>query len=612
MKGSISVLREPHLLKPTTGNRRPVNVLFVDTETEPVPLEAPFTKHKLKLGVAIYARSENDKYLVPRTPIRFTKASQFWQAVGKLTRPKTKTYLVAHNVLFDLTVLDAFNALPADGWELKSFYEKGFTSIFRWQRDKANLIALDNGNLFSGKLEKWGRLVGLPKIEIDFKTCSLEELFEYCQGDVEIMLRLWRLWLAFLDTHDCGDFRMTVASTAFGTWRHRFMPKGVYIHSDAPVLELERASYRGGRVEALYQGKLTDGPYYYVDVNNMYGHILREHEFPYSLIDYSEQANPTLLKRRLEKYAVVARVVLDVTENWFPLKASGRTFYPLGRFRSTLTTGELELALTRGWVRSVEAMAWYQARPLFSEYVTYFNDLRQHYIAEDALGMATICKLLVNSLYGKFGQRGFKQKVIGSEDASKVGREFCYSPAEDAYWSHTWLAGQMFKEWQEGESYHSFPAIAAHVTAYARLFLTDIVMRVTKGHVFYMDTDSLIVDAVGLRDLEPLIDDSALGKIKIELESAWAVINAPKDYAMHDRVRIKGVSAKARKLGKDLYSQDQWVRLAGMLARGDVGSYVTRKVEKRLLRRVYSGSLRSNGWIDPFRLDRLGDLPPLP
>ena len=606
------MLRDPHSLKPTTGNRRPVNVIFVDTETTPVPIETPFTKHLLRLGVAIYARSENGAYLVERKPFRFTQASEFWSYLGSLCRPKTKTYLVAHNVLFDLTVLDAFNALPAAGWTLKSFYEKGFTSIFRWEKNKTNLIAIDNGNLFMGKLEKWGKLVDQPKKEIDFETCSLEELFVYCQGDVEIMVRLWRMWLAFLDTHDCGDFRMTVASTAFGAWRHRFMPPKVYIHSDPDVLDLERASYRGGRVEALFQGRLENGPFYYVDVNNMYGHILKENLFPYSLVDYSEHSNRTILKRKLNKHAVVARVILNVSEAWFPLKVHNHTFYPLGKFRTTLTTGELRLALERGWIVKVEKMAWYKTGPLFSDYVGYFHNLRLHYDQDDNTGFAEICKLLVNALYGKFGQRGFKQKLIGSEDPSKVGREFVYSERLDKYWSHTWLAGQMFKEWQEGESYHSFPAIAAHVTAYARLYLTKILFGITPGHVFYMDTDSFIVDAQGLREVEHLLDPKSLGMLKVEQESPWLLINAPKDYAMLDRIRIKGISAQALKLAPGLYRQDQWVRLAGMLALGDVSTYVTRKVEKRLKHQIYSGSVNAQGWIAPHVLSRLGQDPPPP
>ena len=257
-------------------------------------------------------------------------------------------------------------------------------------------------------------------------------------------------------------------------------------------------------------------------------------------------------------------------------------------------------------------MAWYKSAPLFAAYVSHFHTLRLHYEQNNNTGFALICKLLVNSLYGKFGQRGFKQTVIGSEAPDKVGREFCYSETLDAYWSHTWLAGQMFKEWQEGESYHSFPAIAAHVTAYARLFLSRLLFSIPKRHVFYMDTDSFIVDAVGLKAISHLLDKRVLGRLKIEQESPWLIVNAPKDYAMLDRVRIKGISAQARKLAPGLYRQDQWVRLAGMLALGDVSSYVTRKVEKRLRRKIYSGSLAPDGWIAPFRLERLGSVPPRP
>jgi len=595
--------RKAHQLITTSGALRPSRAIFFDTETSKSVVSDKLYHHKLKLGVALHCRTVGKTYLKPTIEARIDNAQDFWRKATKWTSPKSKTYLIAHNLIFDLVVLDAFNILPALGWELVSFYEKGMVSIFRFKLGDRTLIGLDNGNLFRGALDRWGKLVGRPKIEIDFETCTDQELYDYCRNDVLIMVDSWVLWLDFLDRHKCGSFKVTVASTAFNTWRHRFLPSRVFIHDHKAATDLERASYKGGRTEALYQGSRDNGPFYYVDVNSMYGYVLQKHSYPSAFLGYQEQSSKEILKRRLAKYAVVADVTVEVDANYFPLKRDGHTFYPLGQFDTVLTTGELQLAQDQGWIREVRAMAWYAQQPLFEDYINYFYALRLKYAEEDNPGFKEICKYLIMSLYGKFGQMALDQELIGECDPKEVGSETVYDKGDSLPYRHIFLAGKVFRETRQGESFHSFPAIAAHVTAYARLYMGELLFSLPKHHVFYMDTDSFIVDQTGLSKIEALLDDTVLGKLKIEHESPWLTINAPKDYAMLEVTKTKGISKSAIQLSANRYRQEQWVRLAGMLALGDVSSYLVRTVDKEQRRIIHSGEVLRSGWVKPFMLD---------
>ena len=594
--------RKEHTLKPTKGNDRPRNVIFFDTETYEEFISDTKTKHRLKLGVAVYCRSRRGEYLLEQREVRISSGAEFWKDLDKRIPPKSKYYLVAHNILFDLTVLDVFTLLPALGWKMASFYSKGFTNIFRWKQADRTLIMMDNGNLFPGKLAKWGKLLGLDNGEVDFETVSDEELADYCRNDVEIMIRSWRAWLGFLDQHDCGAFKLTIGSTAFNTWRHRFLDHKVWIHSNELALTLEREAYKGGRVEALFQGNTNHSSYYYLDVNNMYGYVLEFFPYPKAIQGAQDHCSLEILRRRLERYAVIAKVKVKVTENLYAYRLNGHLCYPLGEFETTLTTPELKLAMDNGWIESVSAIVWYTQAQLFTEYVRYFYALRERYVSEDNPAYSEICKRLINHLYGKFGQHGFKQKVVGSCPIDKVFRETVYGDnSMDRYWN-MYIGGVVYKEWQEGESYHSFPAIAAHVTAYARLYLDKLRRKVTPGHVFYMDTDSLIVDETGFQELYHLLHDTELGRLKVEQQSPWLTINAPKDYSMEGRKRIKGVSPKAVEVAPGVYDQTQWARLFGMMHAGDLSGYTTHKVRKVQKRQIHSGVLRSSGWIDPYHL----------
>jgi len=598
----VTKQRHAHVLEPVVGNERPTNVVFCDTETRPELVPGGAVKQYLKLGCATHARTIEGQALRVQKSIVFRAADEFWEFVELCCRERSTTYLTAHNIVFDMTILDGFRQLPLWGWTLKSWYTKGLVSMFRWSKGTRKIICLDNTNLFPGTLASWGQLLGKPKLTVDFETVTDPDLVSYCQRDVEIMLDLWRLWLRFLDEHRLGSFKLTLASTAFNAWRHRFMQSTVHIHNDPLALQLERDSYHGARVECLYQGRLEQGPYYYLDANSMYGYILSRYQFPVGLMGVTDHASLYHLLSRLEKFCVIAQVSLDVDDNPFPLRMDGHIGYPLGQFQATLTTPELLLALERGWITNVHRMAWYREAAIFREYVLELYALRQEYKRMGNAGFGEISKLLLNSLYGKFGQNGLVQRVIGQCPLDELWSETVISSTTGKVYRHLALSGQVYEECHEGEGYHSFPAIAAHVTAYARLYLWRLMRQVPPEHVYYVDTDSLIVDEVGKQSLAMSMSDTELGLLKVELVSPWLVVNAPKDYALLDHRRLKGVSASAEEIRPSVYKQAQWVRLPGMLRAGDMDGFTIRPVVKHVQRVIHSGQVLPSGWVRPFVL----------
>ncbi len=606
--------RRAHVLQQTTGNRRPSQVIFFDTETSQTDQGEGRTLHTLKLGVAKFCRTRRGRILHPEHTLEFTKLGELWSWLDQRLRAKSTTYLVAHNLVFDLTVCDGFKELALQGWELTSWYSKGMTSIFRWKQGERRLVGLDNGNFFKGKLDYWGEILDFPKLELDPLTASDEDLWPYCHRDVDILRELWIVWLTFLDDNDCGSFKPTVSSTAFEAWRHRFMPATVHIHNVAKVLELERETYKGGRTECLWVGKRDDGPFYYLDVNQMYGWVLTEHEFPAGIYGSSDDSDPWKLAYRLARYSVIARVTVEVDEPWFPTIVDGHQCYPIGTFTTTLTTPELKLCIDRGWLRAIHFSAWYRSERLFRDYVLTFNALRANYQGDHDRGFDKMCKMLVHGLYGKFGQKGIQQEIIGECDPSIFKRESVFDEELGETFDQVYLAGRVYRERTVGESFHSFAAIAAHVTAYARLHLFSLHGHVSKGHVFYMDTDSLIVDQRGYEDLAKLIDPHTLGALKVELKSPWIEINAPKDYAMKDRLKRKGIRPDAIQDSDGRWVQTHWPKLSGLIWNRIERGYTTTTVKKRQRRVIYSGSVGPGGWILPHYLhsDPEGAISPPP
>ena len=595
--------RKPHLLKPTVGKYIPKRFIFFDTETDQIPAGPDRIHQILKFGYAgFYLRNSNNK-LELQNHISFNRSHAFWTWVDDLVYSKSSTYLIAHNLVFDLTVLGGFSKLPKLGWTLESFYSKGLVSMFRWSKNDIKLIGQDNTNLFPGTLASWGDLFNFPKMKIDFKTTSMDKLETYCIRDVEIMVKGFETWFTFLIDNECGSFKPTVASTAFNTWRHKHLTDEIYIHSDPEVLKLERSAYRGGRTECLFVGSKKRGPFYYLDINNMYGYVLQNYEYPTNLWGHSEDSSISRLEYKLERYAVIAEVILTVSKRFSPITLNGHTAYPVGTYQAVLTTPELLMAIKLGYLDQVIRLSWYRKGKLFESYIRFFRSLREKYQLEDSAGYEKIVKLLINGLYGKFGQKKLDQEKIGSCDPNIFRREQILDLEDNEHYDQVYLGGSIFREKREGEAYNSFPAIAAHVTAYARLYLGWFIDKVPEGHVYYMDTDSLIVDKRGYRALKYYLDPKVLGLLKIELKSNWLEIHAPKDYQMKNRTRIKGIKKSAVKIGPNTWKQEQWTGLAGIISKEMSGPYEVKTITKTRKGIIHSGIVLSTGWIDPFFLD---------
>ncbi len=617
----LTVKRHYHFLSKKRGNKRPKYVVFFDTETNETILPDKSKQITLRLGCALKCELKQNKHYVVKDKLLFYDIETFWNWINKISYSGRTTHIVAHNLNFDLCILDAFSQLEQREWLLQSFYCKGLTGIFRWKKDKARLSALDNGNFHQGTLKSWGDRLNLPKLPVDFKGDE-EQLITYCWRDVEILRVLWENWMQFLNEHKLGDFCPTVASTALSAFRTRFMTSSIQIHPNKEVLTLERASYKGGRTECFVQKTLNNDHYYSVDINSMYPYVMLINKYPTQLYGYTENSSISRLKELLKHYAVVAEVSLKIDKPVFPMKYQGHTCYPIGYLKTTLTSEELLYALKNNWVKSVSKIAHYKQRFIFREYVGYFYNLKLKYGQQSDKLLYKLAKLFLNSLYGKFAQTGLEQRILGSVEnippfviskidyKNRLTDESNYSPVydvisgythpDDLRYEYVTLGGQIIYREYSGESYNSFPAIASHVTGNARLFLYSLIEKAGKENVYYCDTDSLWVNTEGLENLTTLLDDTELGKLKIEKEASELIINAPKDYSYDGLVRLKGIKSNSTKISESVYEQEQWPKIPGQIRKGDINNYVIKTVRKHLKREIFSGIVEYEGTIIPF------------
>lgn len=594
-------MRRAHWLRANHKSEYPHDCVWFDTETTEERASPRAVRHVLDFGMAAYRRRLRDGLWSRPKWLRFTTPPEFWAWVFGLRKGKSRLTLFCHNAAFDLPVLHAFSLLPEAGWKLKTAVIDSPPVILSWRREGQTLRVLDTLNFWRQKLAVIGDTVGLPKLDMPARDAPAGAWETYCRRDVEIIMAACLRWFAFLQAHDLGGFAPTLASQAMRGFRHRFMPARILIDSQPEALALARAAYLGGRVECFRIGKLA-GPLTLFDINSHYPHCMSTQRYPTRLMATCRAPDLAELAEWMTRYCVIARCRVDTDEPVYPLEHDSKLLFPVGQFEAVLSTPELAHALARGRVTEISEIALYESAPIFWGYVHEIYSLRMEAARTGDAVLEWQCKRLLNALYGKFGQRGRVYEAVGEAPDADIGLWTEVDAETGEVRKLRQFGGLIQEQKTEGESRDSHPAIAAHVTAHGRLSLWGWMKRAGKGHVHYVDTDSLLVDAVGADRLANSVAPNTLGQLKCEGVFSTGHLYGLKDYRLGDIVRTKGVRAAAVWIDANTVEQEHWTTLVGLLRKGDLSAPVVEQRVKHLRRIYLKGCVQGDGSVAPLRL----------
>jgi hypothetical protein len=583
------------------GTTIPRKFIIYDTETSAQKLSQHRELHTLKLGVACEYRRKHSHNPERVTWKTFTSVGEFWDWVCGRCYQSEKVHLLAHNQHFDAAVVNLFTELAQRGWTMNKPIVDSNLFMVKFTKEKKTLQVLDTFNWWKFSVKAMGEMLELPKLDVDFDSCSTSELEVYCKRDVEVLLEMLRTWIHFLEVHDLGRFKYTIASQALQAYRHRFMNTDINIHRENAAIELEIAAYKGGRTEAFVIGELRQ-PILDYDVNSLYPAVMVKHPYPNRLIRHYDNPSLKLLENSIDLYLCIAHVKVRVD---YPVvaKRGRRLCFPVGEFWTTLCSPELEYVKKHGDILACTELNTYEGAYLFRDYVNYFYDLKRRYGEKDNRIFYTLTKLFLNSLYGKFGQRNYDILEIGDCDPTEVASERIYSVETGERYTRYKFGGKVWRNVRTRTlSHHSFPAIAAFVTAYARMLMLGLIEQVGWNNVFYMDTDSLFVNEKGRESLANDLHEYELGKLKLEGEGSYLAIHGVKDYVLDDVRKLKGVRKDAKQIGPNTYLTTQFLNTKSLLQRGDLSGPIVQEVEKHLTRKYYKGVVTPSGWVRPFWL----------
>lgn len=328
--------------------------------------------------------------------------------------------------------------------------------------------------------------------------------------------------------------------------------------SDEKIVAKEKLAYKGGRTEVFKKKFKAEGKerLFYYDINSSYPSSMTE-EMPFKY-------------HRTETYATDPRVIkpegILVPYNLYLAKVvyngDNKEFIPNILVRDeksneiiavketdfTYQWGcELIEAFNNGCEVYLRECVMYKPKKVFDKFANHFYNERLK-VKSTNVAKAMFYKTVMNSLYGKFGQRVFN-KVGMASNCTEMYRQI---EGDNKILLNIITAKDLiiyeYKERNaEFESVGKLMRFASYITALSRCKLSKLMRDVGHENVYYCDTDSVFTS---VKPSDDFIDQTVLGKWKMECNPIHkAIFLAPKLYTYETEdgekcKKAKGITAK--------------------------------------------------------------------
>lgn len=360
----------------------------------------------------------------------------------------------------------------------------------------------------------------------------------YLKHDV---LGLYEVLAKFRKIIKAHKLKLTISSQAMNIFKSRFLKIAIPQYPEHE--KFIRKGFYGGRVEVFkmyFDGEESDRLYYY-DFNSLYPSIMFDCTMPVG--------KPKFRRARfVSDYDLgFAEAVIEIPEKeYIPLLPvrKKKLLFPVGKIKGVWDLEELKLARDLGYSVKFSKALIFPQEFIFRDYVKEYYGIKQE--ADKGTALRIISKLMLNSLFGKFGQKRIRETTYINPDFRKVDiRKLKMAHEGLNMWS------------RETKNYATFilPAISSHITSMSRIKLFNA-FREVENDVYYCDTDSLITSS-------KLRTSKKLGALKQEDKIKEAVFLSPKLYAYlpnprkTEEIKAKGFQAYRKIINKETGKEEK-------------------------------------------------------
>ncbi|KAL3529529.1 hypothetical protein ACH5RR_008851 [Cinchona calisaya] len=326
---------------------------------------------------------------------------------------------------------------------------------------------------------------------------------------------------------------MTVSALSLKIFRKKYFDDNTF-HINIPTRNQDtfiRRGYYGGHVDVY---KPYGENLYYYDVNSLYPFIMKSYPMPCGVPVWKNNLEGVGLDSLfgfIEAYVVCPT---SISHPFLPYKDKfGTLLFPTGKFIGVFYSEELKFARDLGY--QIIPLKGYLFEKKSSPFESFISDLYESRLEAKKAGdepMTFIYKILMNSLYGRFGMNPestvteiCNQKKY--EELMKMDNFQSTEKLTDHYYIVNYITNSSFvddDDWKAPKM--SAVQLAAAITACARIHMYP---HISRPDCYYTDTDSIVL---GSPLSDDLVSSIVLGKFKLEYHVKRGIFLAPKSYML--------------------------------------------------------------------------------
>jgi hypothetical protein len=330
------------------------------------------------------------------------------------------------------------------------------------------------------------------------------------------------------------DFKKypTIPSLSFAIFRSNFLKDGIIPIINSKLHKVIKQSYFGGITET-YKPVGRDIKSY--DVNSLYPDSMKRFAMPTGQPRYVngdlEHIHKFLnIKREIPYgfFKVKVKAPKNLDKPFLPVrrmtKSGIRTIFPIGEWTGWYFSEEIRNGIKHGYSFTFVEGYLFEKSYIFADFIDALYKIKTEVDESDP--WYYISKLIMNSLYGRFGlnPEGIEVLVVSAEEASKIIQNKEILDHVELLSGNVLLTYE--KDEDEFDNINISVPISSAIAAYSRITMSDYLTKYSE-HIYYIDTDGIKTD-ISLDDDE--IDGKELGKMKYEYELRRYVSLGPKTY----------------------------------------------------------------------------------
>jgi hypothetical protein len=341
----------------------------------------------------------------------------------------------------------------------------------------------------------------------------------------------------------------TLPSLAFAIFRAHYLKDNSVVQISGQIYKDIKQSYTGGAVDMYIPENQPNEKIYAYDVNSLYPYVMKENIMPVRDIVYFEgdirKFDSNALGYFYCKIKTPDNLDHPILQIHFKTENGLRTMSPLGSFEAMIYSKEMDNMIKLGYSFEILWGYTFKGENIFKDIINDLYTMRKVYSKSDPMNY--IAKILMNSLYGRFGMDdSFSEWNIIDKNLLD---SFIDNKTIDIL-DIIDLDNKIMIQYKSSENINSDGdhniniAIASAITSYSRIHMSQF-----KNHpnykLFYTDTDSIYIN-------KPLDDSyvssNELGKLKLEAVANKAIFLSSKVYALQTDnqfiSKVKGLHTK--------------------------------------------------------------------